>query len=44
MKTTKSDVKMYMAIIQGWTEVTAFSTDLETAKDLALQKKSVSVP
>ena len=39
MKTTKSDVKLYMATIKGWTEVTAFSTDLEKAKKLAVQRK-----
>ena len=40
METTKNDVKMYMATIKGWTEVTAFSVNKETAKDLAIQKKA----
>lgn len=38
-KITNDNVKMYMVTIMGWTEVTAFSTDLETAKKLALKEK-----
>ena len=30
---------MYMAHIYGWTEVTAFSEDMEKAKKLAVKKK-----
>lgn len=40
-KNYKDECKLYMAKICGWTEVIAFSTDLETAKDLALKKKAI---
>lgn len=39
MAKSNENIKLYMAIIKGWTEVVAFSTSLEKAKKLAVQRK-----
>ena len=43
-KNYKDRSKLYMAKICGYTEVVAFSSDLETAKSLALKKKESLFP
>jgi len=39
MAKSNENIKLYMTIIKGWTEVVAFSTSLEKAKKLAVQRK-----